>query len=121
MKTRLFSTLIATVILIAASPPAAAQEARTARPLCNEYKRQLDRLMAQQPDHPRLQTARVFRARASGLCRKGRRGEGQLFLQSAIRVMGAEPVGGADFLDAEIEKREARRRALIERRIIDPE
>ena len=94
--------------------------AQPARPLCNEYMRQLDRLMAAQPEHPRLYTVQVFRARASGLCRKGRRSEGQLYLQSAIRVMGAEPVGGAAFLDRKIKEREERRRELIDRRIIDP-
>lgn len=121
MVFRVFIALFAGLILVSAAPPAAAQEPRTARPLCNEYLRQLGGLMAAQPDHPRMRTVEVFRTRASILCRQGRRGEGQLYLQSAIRVMGAEPVGGADFLDAEIAKREARRRELIERRIIDPE
>lgn len=103
-----------------AAAEASAQQPPPARGLCNEYMRQLDALMADQPDHPQLYTVQVFRARASGLCRQGRRGEGQLYLQSAIRVMGEEPVGGAAFLDAEIAKREQRREELIERRLIDP-
>ena len=115
------TALIAFAAIAAASAvDAAGPQPPPARPLCNDNMRLLDQLIAAQPDHPRIQTVRVFRYRASLLCRAGLNGEGQLFLQSGIRVLGGQAIGGSDHLDREIAKRERRRRDLIDRRMIDP-
>jgi len=112
--------IIAVFAAIAPAAHAAGPQPPPARPLCNDNMRLLDQLIADQPEHPRIQTVRVFRYRASLLCRAGRNGEGQLFLQSGIRVLGGEAIGGSEHLDREIEKRERRRQELIDRRLIDP-
>lgn len=90
--------------------------------LCNRYMREFDTKLRTlpEPDGWNVKRAKVLRQEGSILCRQGRRGEGQLKLEAAIRGLGfpKEPKPST-LIDQRIEAYDARK-AIIDLRKADP-